>query len=275
MTAEVLQRLRCPVCGAELCEDETKKSCGCLGTRRHCFDYSKSGYLNLARAQQAGGGDSKEAIRNRSAFLEAGYYQPLAETVHRLLGECGVGSVLDAGCGEGYYTNRMAEGRVTLGADLSVFGVDHAAKEAKKAASGAGFVVASLFSLPVADASFEAVTSLFAPCAEEEFTRVLEPNGVLLLVGAGEQHLMGLKQAIYQKTYPNAARHDLPTQMRLCRRERLRYTVTVEGNETVQALFSMTPYYWRTSEGDREKLVGLDRLRTELDFDIFLYRKES
>jgi hypothetical protein len=35
----------------------------------------------------------------------------------------------------------------------------------------------------------------------------------------------------------------------------------------------MTPYYWRTSEADREKLDPLDELTTEVDFDIYLYRK--
>ena len=43
----------------------------------------------------------------------------------------------------------------------------------------------------------------------------------------------------------------------------------------IQALFSMTPYYWRTSESDRSKLMNVDSLVTELDFDIYIYRKEG
>jgi 23S rRNA (guanine745-N1)-methyltransferase len=56
-------------------------------------------------------------------------------------------------------------------------------------------------------------------------------------------------------------------------RRRLTYRIEVEGREQIEALFSMTPYYWRTSEADRTKLKILDRLETEVDFDIFLYRK--
>ena len=56
-------------------------------------------------------------------------------------------------------------------------------------------------------------------------------------------------------------------------RQRLQYTVTVEGEEAIEALFSMTPYYWRTSEADRAKLNNIQTLKTELDFDIFIYQK--
>jgi 23S rRNA (guanine745-N1)-methyltransferase len=51
------------------------------------------------------------------------------------------------------------------------------------------------------------------------------------------------------------------------------YTITVEGEEAIEALFSMTPYYWRTSEADRAKLKNLQTLTTEVDFDIFIYQK--
>jgi len=275
MTAQVLERLRCPVCHASVYADGDGKICACKGARRHTFDFSKSGYLNLSRAAQSGGGDSKEAVRSRSAFLEAGYYRPLSDAVNRLLDRVGAESVLDAGCGEGYYTNRMAERRVTFVADLSVHGIDYAAKQSKRLGSGAGFAVASLFELPVADESFSAVTNLFAPCAETEFSRVLETGGLLIVVGAGERHLMGLKEAIYESPYLNRERRDLPTEMRLAERLRVTDTVTVEGREAIAALFSMTPYYWRTGEADREKLSLLDRLTTEIDFDIFLYRKEA
>ena len=57
--------------------------------------------------------------------------------------------------------------------------------------------------------------------------------------------------------------------------ERLRGEITVQGAEQIDALFSMTPYYWRTSETDRAKLNGLTSLATAYDFDILLYRKDS
>ena len=274
MTASVLKLLRCPVCGSACGTDDTQKRFFCNGIKQHSFDFSKSGYLNLCLSSKSG--DGKDAIRARSKFLEAGYYQLLSDAVNGILSEFKAKSVLDAGCGEGYYTNRMtAVCNTVLGADLSKDGIDKAARTAKQKGTGAAFAVASLFELPVADESFDAVTNLFAPCCESEFCRILTMGGHLILVGAGERHLLGLKRMIYDKTYLNPERSDLPQTMMLCDQRSLRTTVTVEGNDMIQALFSMTPYYWRTSESDRAKLTGLDRLETELDFDIYIYRKDA
>lgn len=273
MTPSILQKLRCPVCKAACHSDGQGHTLFCTGERRHAFDFSKSGYLNLCLSQKSG--DSKEAVRARSAFLEKGYYQVLADEICSTLQAIGAQGVLDAGCGEGYYTNRMAIGRDVLGVDLSKEGIDHGARTSKRTGSGAAFVVASLFEMPVADACFDAVLNVFAPCAEAEFSRVLDQNGRLVLVGAGERHLFGLKEKLYDVPYLNANRSDLPVSMRLCEKKRLHECITVEGSDDVMALFSMTPYYWRTSEADRKKLEGIDRLTTEIDFDIFIYGKEA
>lgn len=272
MKPEVLQLLRCPVCHAPLDCTQDQRSCRCVGARSHCFDFAKSGYLNLVGAQ-AKEGDSKEAVQARKFFLDSGYYQPLSDKILAILQEIPSHSLLDAGCGEGYYTNRFADGREVLGIDLSKSGIDYAARRAKQLENGAGFAVASLFEMPVRDSSLDVVTNLFAPCAEEEFLRVLKPGGYLVLVGAGERHLMGLKAAIYENPYENAGRADLPKTMEPVSVHRLRYEITVRDPVAIAALFSMTPYYWRTSPKDREKLNALQSLQTEVDFDIFLFRK--
>lgn len=274
MTASVLNLLRCPVCGVSGATDEAEKRFFCHGSRQHSFDFAKSGYLNLCLTAKTG--DSKDAIRARTAFLEAGYYQPLSDAVNEILAELGAKSVLDAGCGEGYYTNRMtAVCDTVFGADLSKDGVDRAAKNAKQKGNKASFAVANLFSLPIADESFDVVTNLFAPCCESEFSRILKFGGHLIVVGVGERHLLGLKKRLYDDAYLNPTRNDLPEQLRLCAQKRIQTTVTVQGNSMIQSLFSMTPYYWRTSESDRAKLDGIECLETELDFDIYIYGKDG
>ena len=270
----VLAMLRCPVCAASMQTDGEDRTCRCTGTRTHSYDFARSGYLNLTRPGD-GEGDLKEAVNARKLFLNAGYYAPLSNEINDILQSLNAKVVLDAGCGEGYYTNRMAENRAVLGVDLSRAGIDAAAKQAKQNNTGAAFAVGSIFSLPVGNAACDVVTNLFAPCCESEFSRVLKSGGHLILVGAGERHLMGLKQALYEKPYLNPGRADLPTQMQEIDRRRLSYTVTVVGKETIEALFSMTPYYWRTSEADRIKLTNIDTLQTELDFDIFVYQNQK
>jgi 23S rRNA (guanine745-N1)-methyltransferase len=61
--------------------------------------------------------------------------------------------------------------------------------------------------------------------------------------------------------------------MPLCERITVRDEIVVEGKEQIANLFSMTPYYWRTSQEDKRKLEALDRLCTEIEFDFSVYRK--
>ena len=119
----------------------------------------------------------------------------------------------------------------------------------------------------------DAVVNIFAPCAEGEYSRVLKDGGYLFVVGAGSEHLMGLKRAIYDNVYENGERADLPVSMERVDTVISRHDIVVEGREDIDALFSMTPYYWRTSEADREKLSRLSRLETAIEFEINVYRK--
>jgi 23S rRNA (guanine745-N1)-methyltransferase len=132
-----------------------------------------------------------------------------------------------------------------------------------------------VFELPLRDASVDCVTSVFAPCAEEEFCRVLCPGGVLIVVGAGERHLMGLKRAIYDDIYENAGRADLPQGMVLLEEYTVEREIEVTGEEQIAHLFSMTPYYWRTSRADADKLRGLQSLTTTVAFDFKIYQKSK
>lgn len=185
--------------------------------------------------------------------------------------------VVDAGCGEGYYSDRIAEeGYAVAGVDLSKFAVDAASKRANSAGRENSFyAVSSVYELPFADGSVEAITNVFAPCVESEFLRVLKDGGYLLIAQAGEDHLMGLKRVLYRETKQNGERADLPQTMKKCGERRVRYTITVEGRAAIADLFAMTPYYWRTSAEDAQKLSSLVELETEVDVLLTLYRKEK
>ncbi len=272
---EIIEKImRCPICSESMVLSEDGKSALCTGVRRHCFDFSKDGYLSFPGSS---GGDSKVAVNARKSFLEKGYYDSMAgfiaDAVSKYLPR--EVSLLDAGCGEGYYTSMLSE-RVgcAVGFDLSKFACASAAKSARhKGQENVLYGTASVFDLPVKDSSIDAVVNIFAPCAEEEYTRILRDGGYLFVVGAGRDHLMGLKRAIYDDVYSNGERADLPTSLEHVEKMTSRANICVEGKYDIEALFSMTPYYWRTSEADREKLKNLDTLATEIEFEINIYRK--
>ena len=292
LNPRLLRTLRCPVCGAPMDVDRNGRSLICVGTvsdrnpkgKLHLFDGGAGGYVNLA-PNHSGGGDSKEAVRARSSFLRSGYYTPAAEAIAALARELTPenGIVLDAGCGEGYYSNRVAEeGFAVLGVDLSKFAVDTAAKSARRErmnrgqASSTLYAVGSVFEMPVVDGSFDTVVNIFAPCAPAEYARVLKSGGHLIVAGAGERHLFGLKELIYDDPYLNDPRRDLPAEgdgLRLLEVRNVTFTVTVDDPDHREALFSMTPYYWRTSREGHSRLAAAETLTTEVSFDLHIYEK--
>ena len=285
-------RLTCPVCGCALHVSSEGRSLACGSEvsprnpkgKKHLFDGGAGGYVNLA-PQHSGGGDSKEAVRARSAFLRSGYYAPAAEAIAGLVREITPqnGLVLDAGCGEGYYSGHIAkEGHPILGVDLSKFAVDAAAKAARRERNEEGcdsrtlYSVGSVFELPVADESFDTLVNIFAPCAPAEYARVLRSGGHLIVAGAGERHLFGLKQVIYDDPYLNDPRRDLPAEGDGFTLEEVRNvtcTITVTDPAHREALFSMTPYYWRTSREGHGRLAAAEGLTTEVSFDLHVYKK--
>ncbi len=273
-----VELFRCPVCGASF--HKVENSLLCNGARCHCFDFSSCGYVNLATSAQSNGGDSKEAVRARSAFLRSGYYRQAADAIAETVAAYvpANGTVIDAGCGEGYYAETVAaHGFRVVGFDLSKAACERAAKQVKANQTlrfRPKFAVAGVFSLPLQDACADAVINVFAPCAETEYARILKPGGILLVAGAGEKHLLGLKKAIYENPYLNTPRADLPRFMTLTDKKHACFSVTLTDQASIAALFSMTPYYWRTGPADREKLTALTTLTTEIDFEISVYRKE-
>ena len=258
----IISSLCCPHCKAQmLVREEGSGVIACMGKKTHCFDISAIGHSNFSRPSQSGGGDSAPAVKARSAFLSKGFYSPIADAIAGLVTKYadGSGVVVDAGCGEGYYSMRIAsEGYSVFGIDISKPAVEAASKRAKRdGCDNAFFGVASVFEMPVMDRSASVITNIFAPCVEEEYARALKKDGVLIVAYAGEDHLMGLKRMIYDNAYLNEVnRADLPKNMKEIERVRVRAEVLCPDNDTVMELFSMTPYYWRTSKEDSDKLLG-------------------
>lgn len=277
MISEIVSKiLKCPVCQENLAVSSDGKSAKCCGAKKqHCFDFSADGYLSFPGQ---GGGDSKAAVAARREFLRKDYYLPasscIVDTLKKYLANGGV--IVDAGCGEGYYTSKLASvSDMTVGFDLSKFACSAAAKQAKReGVNNLLYSTASVFDLPIKDSTADAVVNIFAPCAEEEYSRILASGGILMTVGAGKNHLMGLKKVIYDNIYENGERADMPKNMKLVDRISSLHEIEIDGYNNIEALFLMTPYYWRTSEKDKEKLAQIEKLKTEVEFDIRIYKKD-
>ena len=103
---------------------------------------------------------------------------------------------------------------------------------------------------------------------------MLRPGGSFLMVIPLENHLYGLKQAIYEKPYRNEVKpYDLPG-FRLEECRELRYQITLHGQEEIESLFMMTPYYYKTGAADQQKLLTKTTLTTPAEFAVLRYKKK-
>lgn len=245
-------QLVCPICGKEL--NQTDRAFVC--PNRHSFDMARQGYVNLLTVQQKHSlapGDTREQVLSRRAFLEAGHYAPIADTLIKTAEKYGVtGQILDIGCGEGWYCARLADAL-----NLPLTGLD-ISKEAVRCAAAKyknhQWLCATAAHIPVADGSISLATSLFALTLPEEFHRILAEDGLYFQVLAAEDHLLGLKSIIYDELH-HKEKDTVPELPGFRRLESIpiRFDFTVEG-EQIRNLFSMTPHVFRIGKAGADRL---------------------
>ena len=266
---------QCPLCSKSLTKTQNTLRC----ESNHSFDFAKEGYVNLLPVQNKNSkqpGDSLEMVQARRTFLEQGYYQPLMDRLLALYNEKVTANsdkpamVLDAGCGEGFYTHQHKS------AENTVYGVDIAKEAIKKAGKKyqqCNFSVATLSKLPFSDKLFSWIVSVYAPILEQEFTRVLSNGGFLLTVTPAKQHLMQLKQHIYN----DAKEHDeekLPIEhLALVHQENISYPMQLKTGQDTLNLLSMTPFAFKASDEVKNTLLNKPDFTCQADFLIRLYQK--
>lgn len=271
---------RCPLCRSKL--EKTDRALRC--EHGHSFDISAEGYVHLLPPNKMNSkvpGDSKEMASSRSAFLNKGYYEPLLRELEKTVLELSKGeapTVLDCGCGEGYYTASIAKELKNRFPKAKIAGFDISRPSVKKAAKRTGeaeFAVASVFDIPAFDGSFDVLLNVFSPLSIAEYSRVLKDGGYYIYVVPAARHLWQLKAAIYDVPYENRE-EDIPYEgFEHEETRRVRYETLIKTKEDIFSLFRMTPYYWKTSAKGAKKLEEYESLLTEVAFDIHIYKKTA
>ncbi len=267
--------LRCPLDHQPLLQHGASLQC----PEGHNFDIARQGYVNLLSAQDKRSkdpGDSKAMIAARREFLGAGYYQSLAnavcQTLEPLLDDDA--TLVDAGCGEGYYLQQLeqhlgAQSRpvpALIGFDISKWAVQSAAR-----AQAATWLVASNRHIPLADRSADVVLSLFGFPRYDSFRRILKPGGRLLVVEAGPQHLIELRQVIYaavKASKPASASAAEVAGLLQIKRETLQFTTPTLDRAAIGQLLTMTPHLYRASSDGKRRASELEQLQLTVDVVI-------
>lgn len=271
-------KLKCPVCGGLL--ERTDRTLRC--DAGHSYDVARQGHVNLLMSNKSSAkrhGDDKLMVVSRQEFLDAGYYNCLRDGLCalavRLCGE--EVNLLDAGCGEGFYTSAVRTALEKSGRTCHAGGMDISKEAVAAAARRDGaltLAVAGINALPVPDGSIDLLLNIFAPEDEREFARVLKPGGLFFKAVPRERHLFGLKAAVYDRPYENPAPVYEPEGFEPVCAEDIDGILKLDDPKYIKSLFMMTPYYYKTGKADQEKLERLTELETEISFRILVFRKK-
>lgn len=233
----------CPICQEKLSLVESSLKC----SNRHSFDLAKFGYVNLAPQIKQSANYDKENFQNRQQILEAGFYQAILEDISDLLANSETSTtVLDVGCGEGFYSRKLQEShpdKTFYAFDISKDSVQIAAKSEPNWA--VNWFVGDLARLPIKDASMDILLDIFSPANYGEFKRVLKENGLLIKVIPTENHLKEIRQKVEKqltnKDYSNQdIKNHFQDHFTILSSQTVSLTKSITA-EQLQALLSMTP----------------------------------
>lgn len=222
----------CPLCREELRLSGTSLRC----TNRHTFDIAKQGYVNLVPAAKQSQYYSKESFENRRTVLEGGYYQHVLDAVLDAVARyCAKGTILDAGCGEGFYARAAQQANpaaTMLAFDIAKDSVQLAARD--DASMAVKWFVGNLAQLPLADGVVDCVLDVFSPANYEEFARVLAPRGIIVKVVPGANHDAQLRELAREQLRHGEYANDSVV-------EQFAEHADVLENRTVSRTFAMPP----------------------------------
>ena len=259
----------CPICQENLTLLESSLKC----CNRHSFDLAKFGYINLAPQIKQSANYDKENFQNRQQILEAGFYQAILEAVSNLLASSKTTTtILDIGCGEGFYSRKLQEShskKTFYAFDISKDSVQIAAKSEPNWA--VNWFVGDLARLPIKDASMDILLDIFSPANYGEFRRVLSKDGILIKVIPTENHLREIRQRVQdQLTNKDYSNQDIKNHFQeyftILSNQTVSLTKTITTDQ-LQALLSMTPLLFHI---DQSKIDWSQLKEITIDAEILV-----
>lgn len=267
----------CPICGENLTKKDKYYTCN----KNHSFDIAKEGYVNLLpikSKKSKNPGDNLDMITARRTFLQSGHYEKLGLNLVSVIESLGLGknsSILDLGCGEGYYTSLIKSKLPTnndfLGVDISKVAVKYASKRFKDIE----FCVASSFELPIADNSLNLIIRNYAPSLDSELIRIIKEGGYFLTITPGPRHLYQLRELIYTDVIEHPISNNAPVGFSKLSHNNLKYKINISNKDNLLSLVQMTPFAWKFNKEIINKLLLKKEWDIECDFNIELYKNNS
>jgi 23S rRNA (guanine745-N1)-methyltransferase len=282
MSFQYHELLCCPLDQLPLAQLEHCLQCA----NGHSFDIARQGYVNLLGAgdkRSREPGDSKEMVAARRGFLNGGHYQPVAEKLAEWVApRIGADSVIvDAGCGEGYYLDQLRaqlEAKGNISPAIIGFDISKRAVQAATRRLTATWLVASNRNIPLPPGSVDCVLSLVGFPVYESFLEVLREDGFLLVVSAGPQHLIELREILYPSITHSESRIMQQAQtagFASGEVSTIQFVTAPLSQLEINQLLGMTPHLFRASREGRKRSALLDQFPVTVDVVFHLFHKPS
>lgn len=273
---------QCPICRQPLTQYLTSKDLHC--SNKHQFPFTQvheeRGYwvFGKAKKQQI---LSRTQMRSRLFLLAGGLQAPLIDAMKdALLSHIGGRPALtwlDYESGEGFYLRALAEALTLVEPDLALarFGfaeADNALFAAAKAGTDETYAQCSSKGLPYADNSFELLTIIDKPLKGKEAIRVLQQDGLALMVIPASRHLWQLRSQLFDDLAEKEVSINLPKELELISSSRVQWHADVDGEQAL-TLLEMTPYAWRANEKLKSKIAREAISGLEMDYLVVIAKK--
>lgn len=271
---------RCPICKRTFSPPENGSF---VCENGHCFDLSSKGYINFLSSKSGGNthssGDARydgELFSHRRAVFRDGFYAPVADAITglatRYLPENGR-VVIDAGCGEGYYSHFLAQKM-----EAEVYGIDNskdAVLAAAKTSGNARFMVADLANMPVQTGAAGLVLNILTPANYGEFARVLCKDGTVIKAIPGERYLQELRACVFaQNDYSNQKIIDhMAEHADIAEHKIIEYTLSVSHGQLF-SFYKMTPMTTHV-QTDADALAAIRHITIHLELFALRPKKQS
>ncbi len=219
----------------------------------HRFDLSKKGTIHFPDHHMTSDYD-KEMLVSRRKMIQKELYFPIMEEISLLLEEeTKEDYIVDMGCGEGSFIDRLMadfnDQANYLGFDLSKEGVQLGSDFSEKAF----FFIGDVTDMPFRNESISTLLNIFSPSHYEEMLRVLKPGGQLIKVIPEAFYLTEMREVFYhdnpeKQSYSNENVYEkFKKDVNLVSEKHLTYKYPVLS-EDYEDVLKMSPINWGASE---------------------------
>ena len=275
---ENIDLFKCPICNSIMDMVELRSL---ICSQEHCFDLSKSGYVNFLLHPIKTEYD-KALFQSRNIISKFGFFEPIVKAVSDIIKEHAEDTmyrenrVLDVGCGEGSHLSQIIEklhqktqaNYIGIGMDIAKDGIQLASKAYKDCI----WCVGDLARSPLADHKFDAILSILSPTNYMEFRRLLSNRGLLIKVVPGEHYLRELREAFFDKTEKQSySNHNVIQHFRenfdLVDEKQVNYRIELD-QQMLGHLIKMTPLSWGAAEEEVERAISKIKDGVTVNFTI-------